>query len=94
MRQIKLKRHLTAEQDEALRSPIPQKAKPEDFDPGNLVNPYEDVEAFKEDDSLLFRVVANAFEMQDVARAYEHLKKGLCTTISREPHFRLLSLER
>jgi len=74
MRPLRLKRYLTSELDEALRSPVPQQARPEDFDPENLVKPYEDAEAFKEDGSLLFRVIANAFELGHVARAYEHLK--------------------
>jgi hypothetical protein len=54
----------------------------EDFDPENVIHPYEDAEVYKEDGSLLFRVVAHAFEMGQVERAYEQLRsvKGDCTT--------------
>ena len=74
MRPLKLKRHLTNEQDRALRSPVPLDAEEKHFDPENFVGPYEDAEAYKEDGTLLFRVVADAFDMKHVLKAYEHLR--------------------
>jgi hypothetical protein len=70
MRLLKLKRHLTTKQDRALRSPIPLDAEEKDIDQANLIGPYEDAEAYKEDGTLLFRVVADAFDMKRVLKAY------------------------
>jgi len=75
MQRLDLKRHLTSKQDENLRKPNPRHAQVRDYDPENFIQPGEDAEAYKEDGSLLFRVVANAFDMGKVSRAYEHLRK-------------------
>lgn len=82
MRRLELKRHLDSKHDEALRKPKSRHAQVEDYDPANFIGPYEDAEAYKEDGSLLFRVVAHAFERGLVDRAYEKLRsvKGDCTT--------------
>lgn len=46
---------------------------------------FEEAEAYKEDGTLLFKVVAHAFDQGLVDRAYERLKtvKGDCTTRGR-----------
>lgn len=82
MRRLDLKRHLTSKQDESLRVPRSRHAQVEDYDPENFVGPYEDAEAYKEDGSLLFKVVAHAFDRGMVDRAYKGLRsvKGDCTT--------------
>ena len=88
MRQLRLKRVLSKEEDEFLRGRGSRKLKPlqpteKDFDPDKLIAPGEDVQVLKDEDgSLLFMVLTGAFEMKDVARAYESLKtvKGDCTT--------------
>jgi len=80
MRQLNLKRCLTTKQDRGLRSPTPLDAEEKDFDAENLIGPYEDAEAYKEDGTLLFRVVADAFNMDHVLQAYKHL-----TTVNGDP---------
>jgi hypothetical protein len=71
----KLKRHLTSEQDLALREPTPLHAKEADFDPENLVESSRgDAQGFKEDGSLLFWVVKDVFSPGECLRAYEHLR--------------------
>jgi len=55
-------------------------AEEKDFDPENLIGPYEDAEAYKEDGTLLFRVVADAFDMDHVLQAYNHV-----TTVNGDP---------
>src|SRR5882757_2239667 len=76
MRQLNLKRHLTDEQDLALREPKPLQAKETDFDQENYIESRQgDVQAFKEDGSLLFWVIKDAFDPAICLRAYDHLKQ-------------------
>ncbi len=76
MPQLKLKRHLTNEQDLALREPKPLQAEAKDFDQENYVESRKgDAQGFKEDGSLLFWVVNNLFDSAHCQRAYDHLKK-------------------
>lgn len=76
MPQLKLKRHLTSEQDLALREPKPLQATEADFDRENYIESRQgDAQGFKEDGSLLFWVIKDAFEPGECLRAYEHLRK-------------------
>src|ERR1700686_597839 len=76
MRQLHLKRHLTSEQDLALREPTPLQAKEADFDRDNYVESRQgDARGFKEDGSLLFQVVKDAFDPGKCLSTYEHLVK-------------------
>jgi hypothetical protein len=82
MRRLELKRVLDSKQDKNLRVPKSRHAQVEDYDPANFVGPFEEAEAYKEDGTLLFKVVAHAFDQGMLDRAYERLKtvKGDCTT--------------
>jgi Oxygenase domain of the 2OGFeDO superfamily len=82
MRRLELKRILDSKQDKNLRVPKSRHATVEDYDSANFVGPFEDAEAYKEDGTLLFKVVSQAFDQGMLDRAYERLKtvKGDCTT--------------
>ena len=75
MRQIKLARRLTIEQDLALRDPVAQQARESEYDPEYFFHSRDgDVKVLKEDGSVLLWVVHNSFQKEDCQRAYEHLK--------------------
>src|SRR6266404_4631041 len=82
MRRLELRRVLDSKQDKKIRFPKSRHARVEDYDSANFVGPFEDAEAYKEDGTLLFKVVANVFDQGMLDRAYERLKtvKGDCTT--------------
>src|ERR1019366_2411149 len=74
MRQLHLKRHLSSEQDLALREPTPLQATEADFDRENYFESrHGDVKRFKEDGALLFWIIKDAFAPEKCFKAYEHL---------------------
>jgi hypothetical protein len=81
MRLLKLKRSLSKEADLALREPTPLAPQLTDYDQKNFVHSADgEAKALKDDGSILFWLIPNAFEPTDLHKAYEHLKtvKGSC----------------
>jgi hypothetical protein len=81
MRQLRLKRILTIEQDKFLRGAGDKKLKPlqpklTDYDPENFVRPSDgETQIFEDDGSLLAWIIPNAFELDACQKAYDWLKR-------------------